>query len=61
MYPITFQLFDKSHGSWFFRNEKFADSRVSGMMHVKEVDSLVICIVRPGTNVELHSANECEQ
>ena len=31
------------------------------MMHVKEVDSLVICIVRPGTNVELHSANECEQ
>ena len=30
-------------------------------MHVTEVESLVICIVRPGSNVELHSANEREQ
>ena len=30
-------------------------------MHVTEVDSLAICIVRPGSNVDLHSANEREQ
>ena len=30
-------------------------------MHVTEVESLVICIVRPASNVELYSANECEQ